>query len=55
MISEMIFAKKAAKKAGEIIIKYYKNDYEIKDKSYHNPVTTADYEADKVIKNLLCF
>ena len=50
---ELKTAINAAKKAGELILKYYKADYEIKDKSYHNPVTTADYEADKIIKEIL--
>ena len=53
MVSELKIAVKAAKKAGEVILKYYKSKYEIKDKSYHNPVTTADKEADEIIKQIL--
>jgi len=43
----------AAHKAGKILLKYYKNDYEIQEKSYHNPVTTADHEADAFLKDFL--
>ena len=43
-------ALKTAEKAGEIIISYYKSNYEIQNKSYHNPVTTADYHANDYIK-----
>ena len=53
MCSELKIAIKAAKDAGDVILKYYKSKYEIKDKSYHNPVTTADKEADETIKKIL--
>ena len=46
MRSELIIAKEAAIEAGAIILNYYKADYEIQEKGYHNPVTTADHEAD---------
>ena len=46
-MSELEIGKIAAKKAGDVIKKYYKADYEIKEKGYKNPVTTADFEADK--------
>jgi len=46
-------AANAALKAGDILLKYYKNSYEIEDKSYHNPVTTADHEADAFLKKFL--
>ena len=42
MNSDLSIAKTAAIEAGGIILNYYKADYEIKDKGYHNPVTTAD-------------
>ena len=32
---------------------YYKADYEIHDKGYHNPVTTADHAADSLLKEML--
>ena len=53
MSFELKITIKAAKEAGDVILKYYKSKYEIKDKSYHNPVTTADKEADETIKKIL--
>ena len=43
----------AALQAGNILLKYYQNSYEIKDKGYHNPVTTADHETDAFLKKFL--
>ena len=40
-------------KVKDIIMKYDKHDYEINGKGYHNPVTTADKEADSFLKNTL--
>ena len=42
MSSELNIAKEAAIEAGGIILNYYKADYEIQEKGYRNPVTTAD-------------
>ena len=54
MKDNITLAKETAIKAGVLILKYFKADYEIQNKSYNNPVTTADKEADKLIKkNLL--
>ena len=53
MNSNLNLAKEAAREAGSIIMKYYKKDYDIREKSYHNPVTTADKEADEIIKEIL--
>jgi len=53
MINLHTLATDAAIQAGNILIKYYKNDYEIHDKGYHNPVTTADHEADAFLKQFL--
>ena len=53
MCSELKITIKAAKEAGDVILKYYKSKYEIKDKSYNNPVTSADKEADETIKKIL--
>ena len=53
MISELNIAKAAAIEAGGLIMNYYKADYEIKDKGYHNPVTTADHAADARVKEIL--
>ena len=53
MISDLILAKDAAIEAGAVILNYYKADYEIRDKGYHNPVTTADHAADACLKDIL--
>ena len=53
MRSELNIAKEAAIEAGGIILNYYKADYEIQEKGYHNPVTTADHEADTRLKEIL--
>jgi len=53
MRSELNIAKEAAIEAGGIILNYYKADYEIQEKGYHNPVTTADREADRRLKEIL--
>lgn len=43
----------AARDAGTLILKYYKSDYEIREKGYHNPVTTADNASDAQLKKVL--
>ena len=53
MKSDLILAKGAAIEAGGLILNYYKADYEIKDKGYHNPVTTADNAADTRLREIL--
>ncbi len=53
MISDKNLAINAAKEAGSLIMNYYKADYEIRDKGYHNPVTTADHAADSRLKEIL--
>ena len=53
MNPDLSIAKTAAIEAGGIILNYYKADYEIKDKGYHNPVTTADNAADTRLKEIL--
>ena len=53
MSSDLKLAIDASLNAGEIIMKYYRDDYEIKEKGYHNPVTTADNEADSFLKSEL--
>ena len=53
MNSELSIAKNAAIEAGGLILSYYKADYEIKDKGYHNPVTTADHAAYTRLKEIL--
>ncbi len=52
-MNELKIAVGAAVEAGEIILKYYQSDYEIKDKGFQNPVTTADHASDKILKEIL--
>ncbi|GIS54882.1 hypothetical protein Ct9H90mP29_19240 [bacterium] len=53
MNAELSIEKDAAIEAGGLIFSYYKADYEIKDKGYHNPVTPADHAADARLKEIL--
>jgi len=53
MKNELKSAIDTAKEAGSIIMQYYKSKYEIRDKSYHNPVTTADNAADNYLRETL--
>ena len=53
MDNDLKLAINASLKAGEIIMQYYCDDYEIKEKGYHNPVTTADNKADSYLKSTL--
>ncbi len=53
MNSDYKLAIEASIEAGKIIMKYYLNEYEIKEKSYQNPVTTADREADFYLRSVL--
>jgi myo-inositol-1(or 4)-monophosphatase len=53
MEKELNIAIQASKEAGEVIMEYYKADYEIREKGYHNPVTTADHAADSRLKEIL--
>lgn len=46
-------AEHASRQAGKILLQYYKSEYEIRDKSYHNPVTTADHAADEYLRTYL--
>ena len=39
--------------AGQIILKYYQKNYQVRDKSFDNPVTTADVEADHYLRKML--
>ena len=53
MQAELSTAIEAAQGAGEILLEYYRSDYEIKDKGYHNPVTTADYASNHHLEERL--
>ncbi len=52
--NNLALAKKAALEAGRVAMSYFQTStYEIKDKSFNNPVTTADHKANKIIKDIL--
>ena len=53
MKTELEIATLAAIEAGKIISSYYKSVYQIKEKGYKNPVTTADHKSDECLKKLL--
>jgi len=53
MQNELNIAIEAAETAGGILMEYYRSEYEVRDKDYHNPVTTADYASDKHLKEFL--
>ncbi|MCF7804335.1 MAG: 3'(2'),5'-bisphosphate nucleotidase CysQ [Candidatus Marinimicrobia bacterium] len=51
---ELLAAKAAARAAGKVVMQYYEaGDYDIAEKSRNNPVTTADTEADTLLKERL--
>jgi myo-inositol-1(or 4)-monophosphatase len=53
MRDELKLAMEAARTAGAITLKYYGGHYDVRDKGHDNPVTTADLEADKYLKEML--
>lgn len=53
MNQDLDIAVQAARDAGAILLDYYKAEYEIHDKGYHNPVTTADHASDAHLKKNL--
>ena len=44
---------KAAKDAGEIILKVYENDFEVQYKKDNSPLTIADQKANQIIEKYL--
>jgi myo-inositol-1(or 4)-monophosphatase len=53
MQKELTTTLEAARAAGKILCGYFKADYEIKDKGFHNPVTTADYASNEYLEKHL--
>jgi len=51
--SRLELAKDAAREAGRLVMGYYCNEYEVREKGEDNPVTTADLEADKTLRRVL--
>ncbi len=50
---ELTTAIEAARAAGDILLNYFKADYEVRDKGFHNPVTTADYASNHYLEERL--
>jgi fructose-1,6-bisphosphatase/inositol monophosphatase family enzyme len=48
--AELDVAESAARAAGAVIMSLFKGKYDVKEKSKNNPVTTADLEANRVIR-----
>ena len=53
MQNELNTAIEAAQAAGRILLDYYQSEYTIKDKSWHNPVTDADYASNRHLEEQL--
>jgi len=53
MQAELTTAIEAARAAGDILLSYYNADYEVRDKGFHNPVTTADYASNHCLEERL--
>ena len=50
---ELNTAERAAREAGRIIKKLFKGKFDVHEKSKNNPVTTADLEANRKIREIL--
>ena len=51
--SRLELAKDAAREAGRLVMGYYCDEYEVREKGEDNPVTTADLEADQTLRRVL--
>ena len=51
--SRLELAKDAARQAGRIVMGYYCDEYEVREKGEDNPVTTADLEVDRTLRRVL--
>ena len=51
---ELKIAREAARHAGEIILGYFKGNYEVTAKTRDEYVTTADLAADQAIREIIC-
>ena len=43
----------AAHQAGQVVLSYYSTPYDIQDKSPDHPVTSADVDANRVLRDTL--
>jgi len=47
---ELAVAEKAAREAGAVVMELFKGKFDVHEKSKNNPVTTADLEANRIIR-----
>jgi len=47
---ELAVAEKAAREAGSVVMELFKGKFDVHEKSKNNPVTTADLEANRIIR-----
>lgn len=52
-LEELAVAEHAARAAGALIMGLFKGKYDVQEKSKNNPVTTADLEANRVIRETI--
>ncbi len=52
-LEELNVAERAAREAGSVIMALFKGKFEIQEKSKNNPVTTADLEANRQIRETI--
>ncbi|NQY92295.1 MAG: 3'(2'),5'-bisphosphate nucleotidase CysQ, partial [Deltaproteobacteria bacterium] len=50
---ELQTAVEAARAGGAVVRKYFRGDYEVREKAPDNPLTIADTEADEAIKQVV--
>ncbi len=50
---EMAVAERAAREAGAIVMSMFKGTFDVQEKSKNNPVTSADLEANRKIREII--
>ncbi|HEY7715604.1 MAG TPA: 3'(2'),5'-bisphosphate nucleotidase CysQ [Candidatus Binatia bacterium] len=50
---ELAIAERAAREAGAVVMGLFKGKFDIQEKSKNNPVTTADLEANRIIRETI--
>ena len=53
MSSDLDFAVKTVRAAGELILKYFQREHEVREKGRNNPVTSADLAADAYLRETI--
>jgi len=50
---ELTAAESAAREAGAVVMSLFKGKFDVREKSKNNPVTTADIEANRIIRETI--